>query len=89
MANEQKIFIDFFPRPPEPNPFTFNSWEDYEKAMKALHEVGYARDEWENKIFSKKEEIKDSDILHWKSLLNIYETTLNDGLQDRFKQTQE
>ena len=87
MANEKKIFIDFFPRPPEPNPFLFKSEADYFVAKKAKQKIGYAEDEWENKI-SLKEEIKESDILRWRNLLNDYETALNDGLQDRFKQTQ-
>ena len=87
MANEQKLFIDFFPIPPDPNPFKFNSWDDYGKAREALFEIRCARDKWENKI-SLKEEIKESDIARWRQLLRNFETALNDGLQDRFKQTQ-
>jgi len=89
MANEQKIFIDFFPMPPEPNPFFFKSWEDYEKAREARDKLGYAEDEREDILFVKKVEIKEADILRWQQLLIAYEKALNEGLQDRFKETEE
>jgi len=86
MANEQKMFIDFFPMPSEPNPFFFKSWEDYEKAREALHKLGYAEDEREDIIFNKKEEVKESDVLRWRQLLIDYHKALDEGLQDRFKE---
>jgi len=80
-----KIFIDYFPSLAEPNPFFFKSKEDYENAYEALNKLWYAQDEWED-ILSSKKEITNSDIKRWQQLLDNYEKTLNEGLQDRFKQ---
>jgi hypothetical protein len=85
MTGKGQIFIGFFPKPPEPNPFMFKSKEDYFKAREARDELGYSREEWRDISFSNKE-ITDSDIQRWRQLLDNYNKALNEGLQDRFKQ---
>jgi hypothetical protein len=80
----EKIFIIFFPRPPEPIPFIFRSKEDYFKAREARHNLGYARDEWENCIIQKKE-ITEDEVSRWKLLYDEYNKLLETGMQERFK----
>ena len=83
-VKDQKIFINYFPCPPEPNPFMFISKEQYFKARNALHELGYARDEWENWIADKITILED-DISCWKNLYDNYSFLLNKGLREEYR----
>jgi len=82
---EQKIYIDFFPIPSEPNPFMFNSKEDYFKARDALFKLYSAEDEWEERVINKNTQ-SESDIICWRELYKDYHIALKQGIQDRFKE---
>jgi len=84
MAENKQVFINFFPQPPEPNPFMFKSKEDYFRARDAKDELGYAWDEWWD--IPKKDEITESQIAKWRQLYVNYKKALSEGLQDCYKQ---
>jgi hypothetical protein len=82
---DQKPFIDFFPLPPEPNPFMFETKELYFNAKNIWFELVKAKSEREDILFKRKEKISEETILRWQKLFNEYQKALNEGLQERFK----
>ncbi len=85
MAENKQIFIDFFPQPPDLNPFMFKSKEDYFKAENARDELRLAWGEWLD-IPPKTNEITQAQIERWRQLYVNYKEAVNEGLQDCYKQ---
>ena len=79
---EKKIYINYFPKPPEPNPFEFKSKELYFEASNALDKLANARSEWEKMIVDNKIPSND-DIIRWANLYDEYNETLEKGLQNK------
>ena len=64
---EFKLFYNYFPEPTEPNPFVFQSKEDYLKARDKLDILWEARDEWKDKYYQDVN-ITENDVLRWKQI---------------------
>jgi len=86
MNEDMKVFIDFFPKPQEPNPFVFKSKEEYFNTCKALAKLANARIEWE-KMTVQNITPSEVDIQQWDSIYNEYEESMKQGLKDKFKNT--
>ena len=80
---EFKPFYKYFPEPTEPNPFIFKSKEDYFKAREKLDILWEARDEWKNKYGN----ITENDVLRWKQMYVEYESALDQGIHECFKES--
>jgi hypothetical protein len=89
MKNEKnQIFINFFPSPPEPNPFIMKSKEDYFRVRDAWSALLDAEDKWGDEVVTK-EGVKESTVEESKRAYERYKEALAQGLQEQFKERED